>query len=682
MPQSPSKAPRRHDLDALRGVAMVMGIVLHGVLAYIAGTVWAVRDPEVMGLAGLIFSWIHGFRMHLFFWISGFFTAMLWSLRGPRKLLAHRAKRILLPLFLGCLTIIPALLGVSYWSAQQRAPFSSILGDPTADEIAGLSAWTAQGYAVQEEREPGSGISPLNLAISRGHTEQANWFIERKKGLDDSDRSGLRPVHMAALVGNATAFEGLVRAGADLSAEDGQGNTVARLLELPEAESQARLGGGSTLPAFDEVEEGRQRVALTLQGVNAGTESTGGSLAERWKIMADKGASLSDVIAGVGMTPLMVSLSKGDDEAVAWLLSQGIDTNIRTKDGSTALHFVMLFGLPQWVEPLIEAGADPNVINSYGDGPLGVASVPDQMSSDLAASIGGKLSLEGLADRRGIVSEALVAAGADPSGAGVAGLLSALMTVPIWHHLWFLWILWWLCLAWLAGGAVAKAFGLSLPDHKWGRGWRIWLWILPLTILPDLAMRGWGAVPGFGPDTSVGLIPMPHVMAYYGVFFLVGGLTFLWTKGAAVARPWKAQLLTATLLFPFALSFGLRLEWVQGFAQIHLVATLLEVGFAWLMVFGCIGLFQAWFTEEKRWARYLSDSSYWLYLAHLPLVIGLQGLFIGISIGAAAKSVLVMGISFVLLMISYEWGVRYTVIGRLLNGPRTRKAAPSNEAAA
>ncbi|MFM1558046.1 MAG: acyltransferase family protein [Roseibacillus sp.] len=41
---------------------------------------------------------IHGFRLPLFFLVSGFFTAMLWRHRGLKELVKLRSKRILLPL--------------------------------------------------------------------------------------------------------------------------------------------------------------------------------------------------------------------------------------------------------------------------------------------------------------------------------------------------------------------------------------------------------------------------------------------------------------------------------------------------------------------------------------------------------------------------------------------------------
>ena len=93
---------RRHDLDALRSVAMLLGIVLHAALAYTGIPIWPTVDdawPPFMEINNII----HGFRMPLFFLLSGFFTAMLWKRRGLGGLLIHRVKRILLPLVVGML---------------------------------------------------------------------------------------------------------------------------------------------------------------------------------------------------------------------------------------------------------------------------------------------------------------------------------------------------------------------------------------------------------------------------------------------------------------------------------------------------------------------------------------------------------------------------------------------------
>ncbi len=94
------KSKRYNDLDALRGFAMLLGIVLHSMM-YLGGK----------GLYGGTMSFIHGFRMQLFFLVSGFFVVMLWRNKGLKALLKHRAKRLLLPI----VVFIPLLVISTLW---------------------------------------------------------------------------------------------------------------------------------------------------------------------------------------------------------------------------------------------------------------------------------------------------------------------------------------------------------------------------------------------------------------------------------------------------------------------------------------------------------------------------------------------------------------------------------------
>ena len=85
---------------------MLLGIVLHAALSYTGIPIWPTVDDAWLPFME-IHNIIHGFRMPLFFLLSGFFTAMLWKRRGLGGLLIHRVKRILLPLVVGMFTIIP-----------------------------------------------------------------------------------------------------------------------------------------------------------------------------------------------------------------------------------------------------------------------------------------------------------------------------------------------------------------------------------------------------------------------------------------------------------------------------------------------------------------------------------------------------------------------------------------------
>lgn len=90
----------------------------------------------------------------------------------------------------------------------------------------------------------------------------------------------------------------------------------------------------------------------------------------------------------------------------------------------------------------------------------------------------------------------------------------------------------------------------------------------------------------------------------------------------------------------------------------------------WLSVFATLGFFQTHCTEHSIAWRYIADSSYWVYLAHIPLVPWLH-IWIAYWPGPGIVKFLLLNlVSFVILYASYHYLVRSTFIGRVLNGRR------------
>jgi peptidoglycan/LPS O-acetylase OafA/YrhL len=102
---------RYYGLDALRGGMMLLGVVLHSAEFYITSPPPAMAglpiDANGSYLFDLVFHFIHSFRMPLFFVLAGFFAALLVEKRGLAETYKDRAKRILAPLLVGVLTIVP-----------------------------------------------------------------------------------------------------------------------------------------------------------------------------------------------------------------------------------------------------------------------------------------------------------------------------------------------------------------------------------------------------------------------------------------------------------------------------------------------------------------------------------------------------------------------------------------------
>ena len=93
------------------------------------------------------------------------------------------------------------------------------------------------------------------------------------------------------------------------------------------------------------------------------------------------------------------------------------------------------------------------------------------------------------------------------------------------HHLWFLWFLLWLIGGFAIIALAVDRFGKDREHPAAWTGWLMWA-LIPLTLLPQLAMGDFGENPTFGPETSTGLLPIPHVLVYYAVFFAFGALLF------------------------------------------------------------------------------------------------------------------------------------------------------------
>ena len=80
---------RYHSLDAARGLLMLVGVYFH-IIVFHYGDTW-------LGFIGMS---THYFRMHAFFLISGFFSALILYRKGHYEMLVNRFKRIFMPLII------------------------------------------------------------------------------------------------------------------------------------------------------------------------------------------------------------------------------------------------------------------------------------------------------------------------------------------------------------------------------------------------------------------------------------------------------------------------------------------------------------------------------------------------------------------------------------------------------
>jgi glucan biosynthesis protein C len=92
------RGSRLHGLDALRGGALLLGIVLHSLLPFALQGAWLVNDRHNSTVAAATIHVIHLFRMPLFLLLAGYFARLAWYRKGLRGFVVDRLKRIGLPL--------------------------------------------------------------------------------------------------------------------------------------------------------------------------------------------------------------------------------------------------------------------------------------------------------------------------------------------------------------------------------------------------------------------------------------------------------------------------------------------------------------------------------------------------------------------------------------------------------
>lgn len=167
------------------------------------------------------------------------------------------------------------------------------------------------------------------------------------------------------------------------------------------------------------------------------------------------------------------------------------------------------------------------------------------------------------------------------------------------------------------------------------------------------------------PPVYTGLKPKLFHLTYYGLFFGMGILiNFQSRLIKSISGYWLFFLLLGIILNLILFNWEMR----NHFAiLIFLIAV--ETIF---LVFGFIGFFVKFFSAESAIWRYLSDSAYWVYLIHMGIVAFFQVLLIDSLILPIFRAPIVLFCTLGLSLMSYHFLVRFTTIGEMLHGKRTK----------
>lgn len=179
-----------------------------------------------------------------------------------------------------------------------------------------------------------------------------------------------------------------------------------------------------------------------------------------------------------------------------------------------------------------------------------------------------------------------------------------------------------------------------------------------------------------GVDTpKESLLPHLPTTLLFGFQFGLGWLLHRQTRLLdEFARDWRVPMLVGILMV-WPTKFGL--DWLRGHGLppdsalwVRGLYTLLYALMMWGFVLGFLGAFIRFRKTPSNAWRYIADSSYWIYLVHLPLVVWLQIQVARWPQPWIVKYPLIVVVALPLLFLSYHYLVRSTFIGAQLNGRR------------
>jgi len=185
----------------------------------------------------------------------------------------------------------------------------------------------------------------LHYAANYNHPHLVDYLIDNGINVDSRSKNGWSPLALASNKGNTEVVEKLLRHSPDI--------------ELPTKRSKLT-------PLLTAATNGHTEVVKLLLDAGADFERINNAKHDSlWLAANDSHSStvleLLKVVKNSQEVFLKAS-SKGDFEVVRMLLKNGIDTDSRTKKGSTALHLAARYGHLDIVKLLHKHGADIHAI--------------------------------------------------------------------------------------------------------------------------------------------------------------------------------------------------------------------------------------------------------------------------------------------------------------------------------
>jgi peptidoglycan/LPS O-acetylase OafA/YrhL len=236
----------------------------------------------------------------------------------------------------------------------------------------------------------------------------------------------------------------------------------------------------------------------------------------------------------------------------------------------------------------------------------------------------------------------------------------ALPSAPGWVHLWFLfYLMLFTVLVWVASTLELGRIGdriAALPPA-------VLPMAMPLLLTPALACV---SVPWPAPESFA---PALWALAFFGMYFALGYQMFHRPAMLDHLQP-RSSFLLAGAVAAYAALFWLSdgLTAIQPTPSRKFLHAMLEAYSGFWITLWCLLAARRWLDGRSATMRWIADSSYWVYIVHLPVLFAIQYPLLDLRMHWTAKFAISTVSTLALSFASYQLLVRYTLLGKLLNG--------------
>jgi len=235
-------------------------------------------------------------------------------------------------------------------------------------------------------------------------------------------------------------------------------------------------------------------------------------------------------------------------------------------------------------------------------------------------------------------------------------------------HLWFLIYLCYFYLLIPVAERLSKA--VKTRGERWsasaGSAW-VFFGLCALTAALLWPFRGGQVHEGF-------LYFTPHLpsLLYYGAFFLLGYVLngAAWIRHLRLGHP-GVYLAVGLASFPVAIYVSDIDQHLLPFAaDVHLFSVLINALCTWAWIYFFTAAALKYFDRPSSWALYVSQSSYWVFLVHMPLLGFICWAMAPQDWPAPIKFAIAVSFTTVCAFASYHYLVQRSWISAFLNGRR------------